>query len=292
MSYIDSKFDHAQEVELNLDPGPSTNFLVVGSDSRAFVDDSEDEASFGVVGCDCADTIIVVRLIPGQDRALLVSFPRDLWVEVPGRGPSKINASFGDGPQSVIDTLRANFGIPIHHDVEVDFSGLRSIVEAMGGVEMHVAAPARDAKTGLDVPEAGHVTFGGDEALAWVRSRSYEYYEGGQWHRDQRSDFGRIERQQRFIRQLVAQAIERGVLNPLRGNRLIGRTLENVVVDSTLESGDVFKLARVFRSGDPEDLEMLTVPARVGRKGSASVVLATEDAEKVFARLRGELDRQ
>ncbi len=287
--YVDSKLDKAETVELRFDRSrPTANFLVIGSDSREFVESEEDRESFGTVGGKRADTIIVVRVDPETRDALLVSFPRDLWVEVPGQGHTKINSAFLDGPQGVIDTLAHNFDIPIHHYVELDFAGFRNLVDAMGGVEIFVAARARDPQTGLDIPEAGCTTLDGEQALAWVRSRHFQYFESGRWHSDPTGDFGRIQRQQDFLRRLIAQSISSAATNPVRGNRLVDRALDNVVLDSDLGAGDVFKLVRVFRSADPDDVEMLTVPAVVGRRGSASVVLATDEAETVYERLRGD----
>lgn len=287
--YLNAKWANARDIDLTLDAGPASNFLILGSDSREFVATDQDAESFGQVGGKRADTLILVRVDPDSRKALLVSFPRDLWVEIPGKGSSRINAAFGDGPQGVIDTIRANFDIPIHHYVEVDFAGFRNIVGAMGGVEMYVAAPARDAKTGLDIPEAGCVSLSGDQALAWVRSRHYQYFESGAWRSDPTGDFGRINRQQDFIRRLIAQALSSGASNPFRGDDLIDSGLANITVDSGLGVGGVLKLVRVFRSGDPEDVEMLTVPADSARRGGASVVILREaEAEELFDRLRGE----
>jgi len=288
LGYLNAKWANAREVSLELDAGPTTNFLILGSDSRAFVASEQDAESFGEVGGTRADTIFVVRVDPDTRKALLVSFPRDLWVEIPGQGNSKINAAFQDGPQGVIDTLRANFDIPIHHYVEVDFAGFRNIVNAMGGVEMYVPAPARDAKTGLDIPQAGCTTLTGDQALAWVRSRQYQFFESGVWRSDPSGDIGRIQRQQDFIRRLIGQGLDAGARNPLRGDDLIDAGLENITIDSDLGVRGALKLVRVFRSGNPEDVEMTTVPHVLGRRGAASVVLLQEaDAEPLFERLRG-----
>lgn len=286
--YLNAKWANANDVDLELDAGPAANFLVLGSDSREFVESDQDEAAFGTVGGRRADTIIVVRVDPDTRKALLVSFPRDLWVEIPGRGSNRINSAFQEGPQGVVDTMRHNFDIPIHHYVEVDFSGFRNIVNSMGGVTMYLPAPARDPKSGLNVEEAGCATLDGEQALGWVRSRNFQSYESGTWRSDPTGDFGRIQRQQDFLRRLISQAIESGARNPFRGDNLIDAGLENITVDTGLSVSDVLKLVGVFRSGDPEDVEMLTIPAVVGRRGSASVVLATEEAESVYERLRGD----
>lgn len=287
--YINGKIGNISTVPLELTEGPANNFLIIGSDSREFVASEQDAASFGEVGGKRSDTIILVRVDPKTRKALLVSFPRDLWVEIPGRGSAKINAAFQDGPQKVVDTISTNFSIPIHHYVEIDFSGFRNVVNAMGGVEMYVAAPARDPKTGLDIPTAGCVTLNGDQALGWVRSRNYQYFESGTWRTDPSGDFGRINRQQDFIRRLISQGLDAGASNPIRGDGLIDSGIENITADDGLSTGDILKLVRVFRSGDPGDVEMLTVPADVGRRGGQSVVILRDgEAEALFERLRGE----
>src|SRR5829696_4160989 len=69
--------------------GPPQNYLLVGSDSREFVDDEEDQASFGNtsdVGAPKSDTIILLRVDPAAEKAAMLSFPRDLWVEIAGTG--------------------------------------------------------------------------------------------------------------------------------------------------------------------------------------------------------------
>jgi len=286
--YLHAKWANATGIDLALSSGPAANYLILGSDSREFIDSEEDLASFGEVGGQRSDTIIVVRVDPKTRKALLVSFPRDLWVEIPGRGNSKINAAFLDGPQKVIDTLRSNFDIPIHHYVDVDFAGFRNIVEAIGGVSMYVAAPARDPKTGLNVEQAGCVVLDGAQALAWVRSRHYQQFESGQWRSDPTGDFGRITRQQEFLRRLMAQSISSAASNPLRGDNLVDKALANITVDSGLAVGDVLRLARAFRSTDPTKVEMISLPGRVGRAGGQSVVLVNDDeAEPILERLRG-----
>jgi LCP family protein required for cell wall assembly len=288
-AFINAKWSQAKTVKLKLNEG-SANYLILGSDSREFVKSDKDAASFGAVGGTRADTLIVVRVDPKTKKALLVSFPRDLWVDIPGVGESKINAAFGGGPQRVVDTLKQNFDFPIHHYLEIDFAGFRNIVNAMGGVNMFVAAPSRDPQTGLDVQQPGCVTFDGDQALAWVRSRYFEFLEGGVWRSDPRGDFGRIERQQTFIKTLIGQAIASAATNPVRGNRLADRALENVTVDDNLSVTEVLRLARIFRSTNPDTILMQALPSFVSRHGAASTVdVDWPKAEPVFKKLRGDL---
>jgi len=104
---------------------------------------------------------------------------------------------------------------------------------------MYIPAPSRDRPppgshnggTGLDIKTAGCQTLDGTEALAWVRSRYFQYYEAGKWHSDPTSDIGRISRQQDFIRRLMAQAVEKGAFNPIRANHLADAAMANLTVD-------------------------------------------------------------
>src|SRR3954453_14825064 len=104
--------------KVRIDPAvlePGGNYLLIGSDSRAFVDNSKDSQSFGSKETESgqrSDTIMVAH-INGDGSGVLVSFPRDLWVAIPGVGHAKINAAFNAGPQRVIETIEQDFDVPI-----------------------------------------------------------------------------------------------------------------------------------------------------------------------------------
>ena len=131
-----------------VDAGAPQNFLLVGSDSRAFVDGSADEAAYGTaaeVGEPHADTILLVRTFPELRRVAIVSFPRDLWLPIAGTGgEDRINAAVQQGPGQLVQTIGDNFGIPVHHYAEIDFRGFKGLVNAVGGVDIPFPAPARD----------------------------------------------------------------------------------------------------------------------------------------------------
>jgi LCP family protein required for cell wall assembly len=294
---LQHKFAQARSVRVDLDaalPG-SMNILLLGSDSRSFVEDTGEESSFGdtsKVGGQRADVIIIARVEPKARRAILVSIPRDTYVRLPKyRSQVLINQSFEDGPQGVINAIKSNFGVPINHYAEVDFNGFRSMVDAIGGVRMYVPAPSRDHPgqpdnkgSGLNITKAGCQTFDGATALAWVRSRYFQYYEAGKWRSDPTSDLGRISRQQDFIRRLMTQAIEQGAFNPIKANRLADAAMANLTVDSTFNVKDGLRMVQAFRPVGPAGIEMVALPTRnVGQH------LAVSDAAKpILDRLKGE----
>ncbi len=139
----------AQVPKVNIDTSvlePGGNYLLVGSDSRSFVATPQDAQRFGskTQSGQRSDTIMVAHIDGGKGTGFLVSFPRDLWVDIPRIGHAKINAAFNAGPQRLIETIEQDFDVPISHYLEVDFSGFRKIVDAIGAIPISFPAPARD----------------------------------------------------------------------------------------------------------------------------------------------------
>lgn len=263
-------------------PGKLMNVLLVGSDSRAKTTGDLADATGKAAEGDRAglsDTMMVLHIDPSQGQAAILSIPRDLWVDVDG-SKDRINSAFAQGgPQLLLRTIQDDLGIQINHYAEVDFSGFQNIVDTVGGLKVYVDAPARDAKSGLDLPTAGCVQLDGFQALAYVRSRSYESYEAGRWVYDPTSDLGRIKRQQDFIRRMLKKALSSGISNPLTLNRLIGIGVDNLTIDSTMSSRDMVDLARRFRSLDPDAVDMQTLPAMPFTTAGGADVLRLDSAE-------------
>lgn len=286
-------------VDENTDPAEPANFLLIGSDTRDFVDTAEEEEAFGDeadAGGQRSDTIMVVHVDPAHRKGLLVSFPRDLLVEIPGLGEQKINSAYNEGPQKVIETVQTFFDIPIHHYLEVDFASFGAIVDAVGGVDIYFSSAGRDKKTGFD-----NLTFGwkpgcyelnGGQALAYVRSRNYEENIDGEWVADPTGDIGRITRQQTFMRRLAADAVLTALDNPLKANRIADKSLAELKADRGLSRTDINKLIQAFRKVDPNDpnsIEMVTFPFDdTGElfEGQSVLYPNMEAAEPLLNRLR------
>ena len=296
---IDRKLDKAERVEVATAPTPpeGANFLVIGSDTRAFVAETGEEEAFGdeaEQGGQRSDTMMVVHVEPGAQRALVVSFPRDLWVEIPGEGMSKINSAFNLGPDKVIETLKANFDIDINHYIEVDFKSFRGIVQAIGSVPVYFPYPARDEKTGLLIYFPGCQRLNGVSSLAYVRSRSMQYYSSvkDKWlEADAVPDIDRIARQQEFIRSLAGLAVQKSLNNPFTANKIADRVLEHLTIDDGLSKQDIFDLIDVFRTINPDDtsaLEFQTLPWANGpsQQGLSVLYPKEPEAEAMAARLR------
>ncbi len=265
------------------------NYLLIGSDSRAFVDNATEAEHFGDAASQSgqrSDTIMVAHVDGGKGTGFLVSFPRDLWVDIPGIGSAKINAAFNKGPQRLIETLRNNFDIPIGHYLEVDFAGFRDMVDAIGTVPVPFSAPTRDIKTGLDIKAAGCQRLDGAQSLAYVRSRYFETFQNGEWHTDPTSDLGRIKRQQGFVRILGDEAIRASSRAPWKGVKILDKALAAMQRDPKLGLGGLRKLAYGLR-GESGEIETLTIPTTPDHvDGQDVLVLDQAKAAPLFARLR------
>lgn len=280
-------------------PGPRTeravgpcvedvcNYLLLGSDSRAGLT-PEEQATFGGDGpTNRADTIMVVQLDPRREKAVVLSFPRDLWVRIPGRGPDRINASFegglgGGGPNRVAETVHALTGLTINHFLYLDLAGFQRVVDTLGGVEMCIPFDVQDPVSMLDL-EAGCQRLDGRQALAYVRTRHLPCDASA-------PDLHRIGRQQQFLRAVINQLLrpERLVQAPA----LVEPILGNLDRDEDLRIADLVYLAgrlRGISTGAVEFRAVPAVPATVRPPGFTTdipVLRVDPSADAIFEALR------
>ncbi len=255
--------------------GEPANYLIVGTDSRKGLDpDSAGLTDDGETGCDCTDTIMILRVDPKQTQAQILSLPRDLWVPIAGTGQmGRINTAHAHGEQALIDTIKDSFGISINHYVEIDFVGFAKLVDAVGGIPLWFDAPVRDRHTGLSVPAAACQVLDGEQARKFVRSRYLEYKGAdGRWHSDPTSDLGRITRQQIFIRRAIHKAASKGLTNPATLNQLVSAGVENVRLDHNLSAGDLLALGRQFAHFNSQELVGYSIPSEGFRTAGGAAV--------------------
>lgn len=294
---ITQRVDDIKRVDLVVasPPPQGANYLILGSDTREFVSNEIDEEAFGPNdGGKNSDTLMVAHVEPGAQRTLVVSFPRDLLVEVPGlTGTNKINAAYGTGgPQTVIEMLKANFDIDIHHYLEVDFESFRQVVFAIGNVNTYFPYAARDEKTGLSIPYGGGCyPLDGDYALAYVRSRSLEYLIDGEWQLTGQDapDLYRIQRQQEFIRKLAGLAISRSLGDPFVALDVADRVLNYVRLDEGVGRDEVNSLIKAFRTIDVNDRNSVrfeTLPVTPNPADPNSSLVLADGSEEMINRLR------
>ncbi len=194
-------------------PGEAENILVLGSDRR--------EGIAGDKGR--SDTIMLLRIDPATRSISMLSIPRDLRVEIPGWGTDRINAAYSDGgPALSVKTFENLTGLPVDHFIDVNFVGFIDIVDYLGGIYLDVDRQYYNntAVTGyssIDL-QAGYQRLNGHDALSYVRFRH-----------DQFGDWGRMQRQQVFLRELKRQALRWH--NILKLPKLISIISDNTVSD-------------------------------------------------------------
>jgi polyisoprenyl-teichoic acid--peptidoglycan teichoic acid transferase len=230
------------------------NLLVLGSDMR---EGEEGWASR-------SDTIMLVHIDPDQDYLSIMSFPRDLKVDVPGYGANKLNYSFAAGGAALtIKTLEQLTGVDIDHYLEVDFNAFKDITDSLGGVYVDV-----DQRYYNDNPEfeliklaPGYQLLKGDDALDYVRYRH-----------DLNLDFGRMERQQTFLTAMREQAM--GWDLPLKLPGLVGAMFSNVTTD--LSANDFIRLAYWGVKLDGERMRRIAVVGDAREEDGVSYVFVDE----------------
>jgi LCP family protein required for cell wall assembly len=305
---------HAEGPGTHVPAGPCAdrgcNYLLLGSDSRAGLPPEQQErfrTDESLGGANRADTIMLVHTDPHLAKAIVLSFPRDLWVAIPGRGHDRINTAFeggvaGGGAQRMAQTVANLTGLEINHYLYVDLEGFRRTVETLGGVRMCIPAynvntpgylPANDANgdpiqvyvgevghiadpnSGLDI-EPGCQLLGGDQALAYVRVRHLPC--------DHIPDFARIGRQQQFLRAVINRMLEPRML--LKAPGFVGPVLENLRRDPDLRPSDLVNLVGQLRGLSTGSVEFRAVPGVAAQVGTKAVLRMDPSAEQLFRAIR------
>lgn len=228
----------------------AVDYVLMGSDSR----------DPGDAGAGRSDSLMVLHLAADRRSAYLVSFPRDMYVAIPGHGKNKINAAFSyGGVPLAVETLEQLLDTRMDHVAVIDFDGFVSLTEQLGGVEVDNEHASKSR--GYTFP-AGKITVKGDEALAYVRER-YELPRG---------DLDRAERQRLVVQAILRKALSRDVLtDPVELTAFVSGFAKNVTVDDDLSSSEIRRTALSLRLG-ADDVKLLQAPITgFGTVGGQSV---------------------
>ena len=274
-----------------LPPGKPYNVLVLGSDARDVLDPSQrNEREFsGSGGGHLADTILLIHVPADQKSATILSFPRDLKVKIPGKsGFHKINSAYAgirkpkiNGANLMIETIKAHTGLPVHYYVEINFASFQRIVDAVGGVRLCPKVAYKDKQSGLILKKAGCQEFDGRLALGYVRMRKS----------DPRGDFGRIERQQEFMRVLLQKVKSIGFFtNPARLINTFNAVKAGVKTDyKGLSEGELRGIANKLAGFKQSNVDFRVVPSHAEfQNGVSYVIEETAKATKLYEALKNE----
>lgn len=260
--------------------GPAINYLLIGSDSREGLEaDAGDFATTGDagdVGGRRSDTIMILRQEEDGNGAAILSLNRDLWVTQADTGNSdRINSAYGRGAGVLAQTISNEYGIQINHVVDIDFLGFKTIVDTIGGTTLCFDVPVRDLKSGLDQPAGCHV-LGGEQALAYARSRTFQELRDGEWRTDGSADLGRVKRQQLFISATANETLNELQANPFLARDLIDAASGSMRLDPNLDPlGAAGTLRKAFGTG----LTTFSLPVQDTTIDGKSVLLMIDGPE-------------
>jgi LCP family protein required for cell wall assembly len=199
--------------------------------------------------------MVVVHFGPVGEPTGLLSIPRDLWVTIPNRGEDRINAAYawgdlknGDGVSLARRTVEENFGIRVDRMAVVDFTCFQAAVDAVGGIQVHVADrlvddlyPVEPKGEGIAAFEPGPQLLSGERALQYVRIRSPD------------SDFARMRRQQQVVSAFASEVHDAGKVL-----RLVGAlTRQCTGFGTDLSPADLMTLGTIAGSGREIKMRMI-----------------------------------
>ncbi len=215
--------------------GVTLNVLFIGIDRGSVA---------GEEGYTRSDVMILASVNVEKKKAVFISFPRDTRVTIPGYGTEKINAAHSfSGPAGAIKVVEELSGMDINNYAEVDFLAFENIVDAMGGVTLHLDYPILDPKIGA-LP-AGDVFLNGEDALILCRSRELP-----------RGDLDRIDNQKKFLKAVMQKAVEVRDMQALFA--ILDATVKHLETD--LDTEAIFALAAALQGMQVEDVEFVTLP--------------------------------
>ncbi|MFD2026044.1 LCP family protein [Promicromonospora aerolata] len=237
-------------------PTAPVNILVLGSDSRI----SAGDPNAWEAGAQRTDAIMLVHLSADRQSAAAISIPRDSWVPIPGYGEAKINAAFSyGGPPLMIQTVEDLTGVRIDHFAVTDFESFKSLTDSLDGVEITV--PDGD---GGSVRKA----MTGEEALTFTRER-YALSNG---------DFGRVQRQQAWMRAIVAKA-NNNRSDPMKMARFLEAVTSSVAVDKELTLDRIQELFEGAGDISTNDITFMTAPyTGTGRSADGQSIVVLDRA--------------
>lgn len=216
------------------------------------------------------DTILNVLVNERTGAVSVLSVPRDTWVPWCG---CKINSLLRDrGPQALTEQVGRITGVPVNHVAMVNFAAFAQLTDALGGVQVQVTRPLSDEWAHLEPISPGCVRLDGKTALALMRSRhTLTRNSSGQWVADAGgSDFGRMARQQVFVRAVLSQLLTPSAVWQVP--QLLGVAQGNVTLDETLTTAQLADLSMSLASAPDRSITTFSLPSTVGWVGQASVV--------------------
>ncbi|MCG8964435.1 MULTISPECIES: LCP family protein [Streptomyces] len=266
----------------------SENILVLGSDTRS--GGNKRLGGGADDGTARSDTAMVVHVHKGHKKASVVSIPRDTLIDRPectgtdgDEHPAATDVMFNSaystgGAACAVKTVESVSGLRMDHYLEVDFSGFQQLIDDLGGVEVTTTEDIKDPDSHLDL-KAGTHRLDGEQSLGLVRTR-HGVGDG--------SDLGRIQLQQAFVKALVNQVKDIGLLgNPKKLYDVADTATKTVTTDSDLGSvNSLMSFASGLKGIGPANMHMVTMPVIYDPADANRVLVEETKARQVWDALR------
>jgi LCP family protein required for cell wall assembly len=237
--WLNGKLNRSVALPATTNSSAGTNWLITGADSRQGLSRTQiDQLHVGFdMGTLNSDSVMLLHM--GSGKPVLISIPRDSYVDIPGHGMNKLNAALGiGGPTLLIQTVESVTGLQINHYMGIGFGGLVSVVNSVGGVQMCLPAAIQDSYSGVNL-KAGCQNLNGDQALSFVRDR----------HSFATSDLQRIQDQRAFLKALLDKGMSPGVyLNPFRALPFASTSASSMSVDKGTSLLDLLQAAMALQN--------------------------------------------
>jgi LCP family protein required for cell wall assembly len=232
-----------------------------------------------------SDTLILVRYDTKAKQVSMMSIPRDLWVRMSDNDRfAKVNAAYQRGADVLVRTVQRALNVPIHHYIEINFSGFKQIVDSIGGVHVCVPRASRDKFTGFYIGRKACKLQSGVEALSYARARHLEEKVDGVWRLEGTGDVGRGTRQRAFMSMLAKDAVIYLAQHPLDAHNVLDAFGAAVSVDERL---DLIDLARKLRPIGDGTAVSYALPVSDGWAGDQFVFRLANEAPPLLAYFAG-----
>ncbi|MFF1383262.1 LCP family protein [Arthrobacter sp. NPDC058288] len=268
--------------------------LILGSDTRdgknSDYGSAEDSTGYGQ-----SDVMMMMDISADNKRVSVISFPRDLLVDIPectdqktkqvfpARSGVMINEAMKEaGIGCAVDTVNKITGLEIDHFMMADFNAVKELSNAVGGVEVCVSDAVYDPDSRLRLP-AGNSQVQGEQALAYLRTR-HAFADGG--------DLGRIKAQQGFLSSLTRKIKDDGTLSdPQKMLKIADVVTQNLTVDDGLASvPSLLTIGNRLKNIDIGKVAFVAVPTTPAPTDPNRLTVAEPAASQLFAALRKDVD--
>lgn len=274
------------------------NLLLLGSDTRANGNGNASNSDGTQVTAQ-SDTMMIAHVSADRQNITILSVPRDLRIPAPHcqkwdyrtRKQSaqqqpvsasehwKItNAYSVGGPACSVLAVQDLTGLRIDRVIEIDFKGFKTMVDALGGINVNICRPIRDQELGLIVAQGGVQKIQGDQALSLVRARKVLNDGIG-------NDYGRIHRQQVVLSTMLRQVTSAGtLLSPTKLDRFLRAFVDATYTDN-VTTDSLIDLAHQLGNLAPGRVTFYTLPAHANPNDGGDTQIMDPKGQAIFAAL-------